>query len=434
MSGEPLFVLFAGMIALMLLSVPLAFSIFAVSAAVLLVYTDLPLWQIMQRFFSGVDSFVLTAIPFFLLAGNLMNSGKITDKLIHLSSVMVGHIRGGLAHINVLVSLLFGGISGSAVADTSGIGTILIPAMVKKGYTASFAVAVTATSSVLGQIIPPSLIMIVYASTASVSVQAMFIAGIVPGILLALSMMIVSYVYAVKYDYPREERRTFRDFVRAINDSILILIMPIIIIGGVLSGVFTATESAAIAVLYSLIITLFVDKTLEPKDLVPIFINTAKGTATTLLCIGAATAFGYLLAYFRGAEYVLRLLEAMNLTQGGFIVFLILLFTLVGMFMDATPAICIFVPIIAPIGTEMGLNGIHMGMIICLVMAFGLVTPPYGLCLLLGCQIGRIAPPAVFRDIVIFLLAVLATLFVVIFVPGLILWLPGLIVPQAVGG
>jgi tripartite ATP-independent transporter DctM subunit len=433
MSGAPIFVLFGGMVLLMLMSIPLAFSIFAISTIVLLVFTDLPLWQIMQRFFSGVDSFVLTAIPFFLLAGNLMNSGKITDKLINLSSAMVGHIRGGLAHINVVVSLLFGGISGSAVADTSGIGTILIPAMVRKGYTASFTVAVTATSSVLGQIIPPSLIMIVYASTASVSVQAMFIAGILPGILLGLSMMLVSYIYAVKYDYPREERKSFRDFIRAFNDSVLILVMPIIIIGGVLSGVFTATESAAIAVLYSLIITLFVDKTLEPRDLIPIFINTAKGTAATLFCIGAATAFGYLLAYFRGAEYVLGLLNDMNLSQSGFIAFLIVLFTVIGMFMDATPAICIFVPIIAPIGAQMGLNGIHMGMIVCLTMAFGLVTPPYGLCLLLGCQIGKISPPAVFRDLCVFLGAVVVTLLIVIFVPGLILWLPGLMVPQAVG-
>jgi tripartite ATP-independent transporter DctM subunit len=422
------------MIALMLLSIPLAFSIFAASAMVLLIYTDLPLWQLMQRFFTGVDSFVLTAIPFFLLAGNLMNSGKLTDKLLDLSSALVGHIRGGLAHINVVCSLFFGGISGSAVADTAGEGSIIIPAMVKAGYTPSFTVAVTVTSSVLGQIIPPSLIMIVYASTASVSIQALFLAGIIPGILLGISMMIVSYIYAVKYDYPREKRKTFKEILISVRNALSVLALPFIILGGVLSGVFTATESAAIAVLYSLVITLFVDKTLKPKDLMPIFINTAKGTATTLLCIGAATAFGYLLAYFRGAEYVLQLLEAMNLTQSGFIVFLIVLFTLIGMFMDATPAICIFVPIIAPIGIAMGLNGIHMGMIICLVMAFGLVTPPYGLCLLLGCQIGRIAPPAVFRDLGVFLFAVLITLLIVIFIPTLILWLPGLIVPQAVGG
>jgi tripartite ATP-independent transporter DctM subunit len=433
MSGEPIFVLFAGMIGLMLLSIPLAFSVFAISALVLLIYTDLPLWQIMQRFFSGVDSFVLTAIPFFLLAGNLMNAGKITDKLLDLSSALVGHIRGGLAHINVVCSLFFGGISGSAVADTAGEGSIIIPAMVKAGYTPSFTVAVTVTSSVLGQIIPPSLIMIVYASTAGVSIQALFIAGIVPGIFLAVSMMAVSYIYAVKYDYPREKRKTLREILISIKNALTVLALPFIILGGVLSGVFTATESAAIAVLYSLIITLFVDKTLTFKDIVPIFINTAKSTAATLLCIGAATAFGYLLAYFRGAEYILQLLKTMDLSQTGFIIFLLVLFAVIGMFMDATPAICIFVPIIAPVGMSMGMNGIHMGMIICLVLAFGLVTPPYGLCLLLGCQIAKLPPSTVFRDLGVFLLGVLVILVVIIFVPDFILWLPRIMVPMAAG-
>jgi tripartite ATP-independent transporter DctM subunit len=434
MSGVPIFLMLAGLLGLMVLGIPLAFSVFAISIIVLSLYTQLPIWQLMQRFFVGVDSFVLTAIPFFMLAGNLMNSGKITDKLIKLSSVMVGHIRGGLAHINVVVSLLFGGISGSAVADTSGIGTILIPAMVKEGYSSSFSVAVTATSSVLGVIIPPSIIMIIYASTANVSIQAMFIAGIIPGILLGLSMCIVSYIYAVKYNYPKEARKTFMDFLKAVKECALIMIMPLIIIGGVLTGVFTATESAAIAVFYSLIITIFVDKTLKFGDLIPIFIETAKGSAVTLFCIGAASAFGYLLAYFRASSYVLGLMQSMNLSQTGFVVFVIILFIILGMFMDSTPAIVIFVPIIAPIGVQMGINSIHMGMIICLVLSFGLVTPPYGLCLLLGCQIGRIPPQNVFKDLSAFLVGVLITLLIVIFGPGLILWLPRLVVPMSVGG
>lgn len=430
MLATPIIILIAGMLLLMLTGLPLAFAIFATSTYVMMMYTRLPLWQIMQRFFAGVDSFVLTAIPFFLLAGNLMNSGKITDKLIRLSSTMVGHIRGGLAHINVLVSLLFGGVSGSAVADTSGVGTILIPAMVKEGYTTSFTVAVTATSSVLGQIIPPSLIMIIYAATAGASVQAMFIAGVIPGILLGGAMMAVSYIYAVKYDYPREKRKTFMDFLRAFRESFLVLLMPVIIIGGVLSGVCTATESAVIAVIYSLIITIFVDKTLTFRDLPPIFIATAKGTAVSLFCIGAATAFGYLLAYFRTSDYVLRLMAEMELTQTTYILFIVVLFTILGMFMDATPAICIFVPIVIPAGLAMGMHSVHLGMIICLVLAFGLVTPPYGLCLLLACQIAKIAPQKVFRDLAFMLLAVAVTLLIIIFVPQLILWLPQVLVPK----
>ena len=425
-------ILLGGMIVFMLLGIPLAFSIFGISTVVLTLFTRLPPWQLIQRFLGGVDSFVLTAIPFFLLCGNIMNSGKITDKLIELAMTLVGHIRGGLAHVNVLVSLLFGGVSGSAVADTSGIGTVLIPSMIKKGYTKSFSVAVTATSSVLGQIIPPSLIMIIYASTANASVQALFIAGILPGILFALAMMLVSYVYALIYDYPREEKRFFHDFLHAVKESFLVLLMPVIIIGGVLSGVCTATESAVIAVIYSLIITLFVTKTLTFKDLIPLFIDTAKGTATSLLCIGAASSFGYLVSYFRTSVYVQQMMEAMQLGQIGYILFVTMLFMVLGCFMDATPAIAIFVPIVLPAGLALGLHPVHIGMIICLVLALGMVTPPYGLCLLLGCQIAKIEPQKTFKDLFIMLGAVIVVYFIVVLLPDLVLWLPRLLVPKYV--
>lgn len=432
MSILPLAVLIGLMLILAIVGLPLAYAILSSSIIVLLAFTDLPLWQVIQRIFSGIDSFVLTAIPFFLLAGNIMNTGSITRRLIDLSSTMVGHVRGGLAHINVLVSLIFGGVSGSAVADTSGIGTVLIPSMIKKGYTKSFSVTVTATSSVLGQIIPPSLIMIIYSATAGASVQAMFIAGILPGILLAFSMMLVSYIYAIKYHYPREEKKTFFDFLHALKGSILVLIMPILIIGGVLSGVFTATESAVIAVIYSLVISLFIDKSLAWSDLIPIFIKTAKGTAVSLICIGAAGVLGYLMAYFRIHEYVMKLMTDMNLSQNGFIVFIAVLFLIVGTFMDAAPAIAIFVPIVVPVGLALGLHPIHLGMMICLILAFGLVTPPYGLCLLLGCQIADINPRESFKDLIVMLGAVSVTLAIIIFIPDLILWLPRLLAPRFV--
>ncbi|MDD3252634.1 MAG: TRAP transporter large permease [Lachnospiraceae bacterium] len=427
-----LMLLFGLMIALMLLGLPLAFSLFFSSIVVVATCTSLPVLQIVQKMFAGVDSFVLTAIPFFLLAGNIMNSGKITDKLINLASTMVGHLRGGLAHINVLVSLLFGGVSGSAVADTSGVGSILIPAMQKRGYPQSFTVAVTSTSSVLGQIIPPSLIMIIYASTSGASVQALFIAGIVPGIILAITMMIVSYYYALKYDYPREEKKSFVDFLKALKASVLVLIMPIIIIGGVLSGICTATESAVIAVVYSLIITLFIDRTLKLSDLAPVFIQTAKGTATSLFCIAGASAFGYLMAYFKVSELVLELIKNMNMTQWQYILFCIALFFFLGCFMDATPAICIFVPIVVPAGLALGLNATHLGIVICLLLAIGMVTPPYGLCLLIGCQISGIAPQKTFKDVGVMLGAVMVTLVVILLLPDLVLWLPRLVCPKFV--
>lgn len=432
MNALPIILLFVIMIVLMLLGLPLAFSLFFSSVVVVAACTDLPFLQLIQKMFAGVDSFVLTAIPFFMLAGNLMNSGKITDKLINLASTVVGHMRGGLAHINVLVSLLFGGVSGSAVADTSGVGGILIPAMQAKGYPKSFTVAVTSTSSVLGQIIPPSLIMIIYASTSGASVQALFIAGVLPGIILALTMMGVSYYYAVKYDYPREEKKSFKDFLMALKDSALVLIMPLIIIGGVLTGICTATESAVVAVVYSLIITLFVDKTLTVADLKPIFIQTAKGSATSLFCIAGAGAFGYLMAYFKVSALVQQMIVGMNMSQWQYILFTIILFFFLGCFMDATPAISIFVPIVVPAGIALGLNPTHLGIIICLVLAIGMVTPPYGLCLLIGCQISGIEPQKTFKDIGVMLGAVMITLVIILLLPDVILWLPRLICPKFV--
>ena len=428
----PIALLFILMIALMIFGLPLAFSLFLSSVVVVMTCTDLPFLQLIQKMFAGVDSFVLTAIPFFLLCGNLMNSGKITDKLINLASTSVGHMRGGLAHINVLVSLLFGGVSGSAVADTSGVGSILIPAMQDRGYPKAFTVAVTATSSVLGQIIPPSLIMIIYASTSGASVQALFIAGIVPGVILALTMMGVSYYYAVIYDYPREEKKKFSDFVIALKESALVLVMQIIIIGGVLTGICTATESAVLAVVYRLIITLFVDKTLTIADLGPIFVQTAKGTATSLFCIAGAGAFGYLMAYFKVSKLVQDLIVSLNMSQWQYILFVIALFMILGCFMDATPAICIFVPIVVPTGLALGLNPTHLGIIICLVLAIGMVTPPYGLCLLIGCQISGIEPQKTFKDVGVMLGAVIITLSVILLMPDLILWLPRLICPKFV--
>ena len=428
----PIVMLFFGMFVLMILGIPLAFSILGISTVVFLVFTDIPFWQIAQRFFSGIDSFVLTAIPFFLLAGNLMNTGKITDKLMNLSSSMVGHIRGGLAHINVLVSFLFGGISGSAVADTSGIGTILIPAMIKKGYSPEFSVSVTATSSVLGQIVPPSLIMIIYAATANTSVQAMFLAGIIPGILLALTMMIVSYVYAIKYDYPREERTTFKQFLHVFRDSLSTLVMPLLIIGGVLFGIFTATESAVIAVVYSLIITMLVNKTIDLPKLKEVLIVTAKSSATSLFCIGTASVFGYLMAYFRVNKLVGDLMLAMNLSANTYILFVVLLFFILGLFMDAAPAIYIFVPIVIPLGSMLGLHPVHLGIIICLILAFGLVTPPYGLCLLLSCQIAGINTRRVMKDLAVMLGAIFVMLLFIIYFPDIIMSLPRLLAAKYV--
>lgn len=417
-------VLLIGLIVVIVLGLPLGFSLFCISSTVAFLFTNISIERYVRTFYSGIGGVVLTAIPFFLLAGNIMNEGKITEKLLNLSNALVGHFRGGLAQVNVLVSLLFGGISGSAVADTSGVGTILIPAMIKKGYTAPFSVALTATSSVLGQIIPPSLIMIIYAAAADTSVKKMFLAGIIPGIMIAGSMMLVSYFYALKYHFPRERKTTLREKLGAFRKAVLTLFMPLIMIGGVVSGIFTATESAVVAVLYSIVLTLFVYRSVTVRQLFHIILKTAKASANTLFCIGSASFLGYMIAYFKVDFYVKDAFLFVSKDPWVYILMVVLLFTLLGTFMDAAPAIYIFVPIVAPIGLELGLDPVHIGTMICLVLGLGLVTPPYGLCLLLASSIGKISTQKVFKDLGIVLSAILLTVLIIIFLPDLILFLP----------
>ena len=260
----------------------------------------------------------------------------------------------------------------------------------------------------------------------------MFLAGIIPGCLFALTMMVVSYVYAVKYDYPREKRKTLKEFLHILKDSLIVLVMPLIIMGGVILGIFTATESAVVAVVYSLVITLFVEKTITFKDLGKILVNTAKSSAASLFCIGAASVFGYLMAYFRVNVLVGELMTAMNLTANTYILFVVVLFFILGLFMDATPAIYIFVPIVIPLGEMLGLHPVHMGMIVCLVLAFGMVTPPYGLCLLLACQFAKVPVKNTIKDVTILLGPIFLMLLVIVYVPDIIMFLPRLLAARYV--
>ncbi len=419
-----------GLFGLMLLGFPLAFTIVIVSVGILVLFTDLPMWMFVQRFYAGLDSFVLVAIPFFLLTGNIMNEGKITNKLIDFAYACVGHIKGGLAQVNVLVSLLFGGVSGSAVADVSGVGSVLIPSMIKKGYTKSFAVAITATSSTLGQIIPPSIIMIVYAASAGTSVGALFLAGILPGIVIGLGLMLLSYIYAIKNNYPSETRLSLKTFLKTLKGALLPLGAPILIIGGIVGGVFTATEASVVAVIYCLFITMVIDRTITFKQLPKIIIDSAKMSGLTLFCIGAAGMFGWLMGYFKVNDLVSAIVTSTSTNELIFLMVVILIFLTLGTFMDAVPAIIIFVPIIAPIGTALGLDPVHLGIVISISLAFGLVTPPYGLCLLLGASIAKIPAQKTFKDLFIGLACIIVILLLIAFIPDLALFLPKLIMPE----
>ncbi|SLM18535.1 TRAP dicarboxylate transporter, DctM subunit [uncultured spirochete] len=419
---------------LILMSVPIAFSIGISSLFVILMEGNLTPWIMIQRTFGGLDSFVILAIPLFLLTGEVMNRAGITDELIDFSSTVVGHIRGGLAHINVFVSMIFAGISGSSTADTAGIGKLLIPAMIKRGYSKEFTVAVTAASSTLGQIIPPSIIAVIYAATVGISVGALFLGGAVPGILIGLAQMVVSYIFARKYNYPAEERSSFRKILHAFKKAILPMLSPVLLIGGIIGGIFTATEAAVVSAVYSILIAIFVYRSIKLKELWDIFVTTALNASVTIFCIAIAAVFGYLLAYFHVPEMLGSVITQIASGPVSFLLIVILLFLIVGTFMDATPAIIILAPMLAPIACTFGVNPIHLGVIIVLTLALGLITPPYGLCLLVAAQIANI--PVNFklmRTMSIFILVSLLIIILIALFPDIALFIPKIFAPKMMG-
>ncbi|MEA5032822.1 MAG: TRAP transporter large permease [Sphaerochaeta sp.] len=422
-------ILFGTFLLLVFLRVPVAFALGLATLPVIFLTPGVTFFALIDRTYISFNSFLLLSVPFFLLAANLMNENGITRKLIDLAKVSVGHLPGGLGHINVLVSMLFAGISGSSNADAAGIGKVLIPAMIEQGYDRNFTIAITACSAVMGVIIPPSILMLVWGGTMSISVGSLFLAGIVPGILLGLSMMVTVYIYAIKYKYPVYERSTFKEVVIATITSIPGLVTPIIIIGGIAFGIFTPTEASAIAVLYSLVVGVF-NKSMTWKKLVTVLNDTAKLTGITLFCVGTASTFSWLLAYHRVPQALVAFVNAMQLGPVGIMMIISLIFLIVGMFIDAIPAIIIMGSILYPIAIQAGIHPIHFSLVGIVSLAFGLVTPPYGMCLLIASRIGEQQVPKVLKDVGIILLPMLGILLLLVLVPDVVLFLPRLIAPQ----
>jgi len=387
---------------------------------------------LMNEMFKSYNAFVLLAVPFFLMAANIMNSAGITERLVRLSQALVGHLPGGLGHINVVVSMLFAGISGSSTADAAGIGSLLIPQMKKQGFSPSFTVAVTACSSVMGVIIPPSILMVVWGGLMTVSIGGLFLAGVIPGILVAVSQMLTVYVYAKIYNYPIYSRSTFKEAALAIAKAIMPLMTPLIIIGGIVGGFFTPTEASAIAVFYSLILGLVIYHTIKIKDVPKVLYESARFAAISLFCVGTASAFGWLLAYYKVPLALVALLKPFGVgpISTGLIVAGAFLF--IGMFIDAIPAIIILGTVLWPVAEFAGLHPIHFAIIGVISLAFGLVTPPYGLCLLIACAIGDIKLGKALKDVAIILLPMLAVLLIVILFPDIIMFLPRLFLSKFV--
>jgi tripartite ATP-independent transporter DctM subunit len=380
-----------------------------------------------RNIYNGMDSFPLMAVPFFMLAGELMNKGGITTRLVEFSQALMGHLRGGLAHVNVLSSILFAGLSGSAVADTSALGSMLIPAMEKQGYTRRFAAAITAASSVIGPIIPPSGIMIIYAYVMGESVAALFLAGIVPGILVGTGLMVMIKLLADKYDFPAASRRySWRERGDASLKAFFPLMTPVIILGGILLGVFTPTEAAAVAVGYALFIGLFVLKTLRARDLPEILSRAAMTSAVVLLLVGAAMAFKTVVSLSHLPETLAAFI--LSLSENTLILlFLInILLFVVGMFLDAGPAIIILGPILAPIFIALGVDPVHFAIIMSINLTVGLATPPMGLVLFVASSVSGERVETIARAILPFLAVEILVIFLITYFPALSLTIPRL--------
>ena len=385
-----LVVLLGTFIALAAIGVPIAVALGITSSFVLLVVQDVPVAVIVQRVFSGIDSFPLMAIPLFVLAGNAMNVGGTTERIVRFSNALVGRARGGLAQINVLASMFFGGISGSAVADTSSIGGLLIPSMVQRRYERSFSAAVTAFSSALGPIIPPSITMVVYGITTGNSIRRLFIAGAVPGIIYGIGLMTAVAYIARKHTYPRSDKMTLRQKLDSLRDVVWALLMPIIVVGGILTGVFTVTESAAIAAIYAIFAGVFVYRGIDSyRKMYLILERSVVLVASIMILIGAAKLYSWLLVTNRVPNMVSELI--FSVTRSPVVVLLLInvFMIVVGMFVEANAAIVIFVPMLYPAVVEMGIDPVHFGVVIVFNLCLGLVTPPVGLCLNLAGKIAR---------------------------------------------
>ncbi|MFZ7112529.1 MAG: TRAP transporter large permease [Desulfatiglandales bacterium] len=406
------------------IGVPIAFVLGLTPLVAMVTQGETPLVLVAQRIFTGMDSSVLMAVPFFILAGNIMSAGGMTERLVKFCNVLVGSFRGGLAYINVVISMIFAGITGAAVADTSAVGAILIPAMKRDGYDTDFSAAVTATSSTIGPIIPPSIPFILYGVLGEVSIASLFLAGLVPGILLGLSLMGVVWYYAHKRVYPKGRFPSLRQAFRVSVDAVLVLLMPIIILGGILTGIFTPTESACIAVFYALIVGLFIYKDVSIKDLPGILIKTGITSSLVMLVIGTASIFSWFLASEEIPQLVTE--SILTLTKNKLLILLMMnvILLIIGTFMELTASLIILAPVLLPLMLKIGVDPLHFGVILVLNLVIGLTTPPVGVCLFIACSIGRTSLEKLSRAIIPFLMVSIAVLIICTYWEGLIMAIP----------
>jgi tripartite ATP-independent transporter DctM subunit len=427
---HPLAVLLLTLALALLAGVPVSFALLLCSLLVIWM-AELPATVIIQQMFNGINAFTLLALPFFFLAGNLMTGGGISERLVKLAMALVGHLRGGLAHVNVVVGMFLSGISGSSTADAAAISAVFVPAMKRRGYDERFAVCLSACTSTMGAVIPPSILMVIYGATAGVSIGALLIGGIVPGVLMGLALMAQSHLFAVKFDFPREHPHFLgvKAVWQGVKAAAWPLGVPVIIVAGMVGGVFTPTESAAVAAVYALFITRFVFRSLKWRELTDLFGQTAVQFSQVLFCVAGAGVFGWLLAFYQVPDMVSAFI--LGFSRDWLVVMLLIVIAnvIIGTFLDALPAILIFVPIIHPLAVEVGIHPVHLGVVVVMTQAFGLLTPPLGMCAMTACAVAGVSMTRIQGLLHLMMLPLLIVVLVCALMPWTVLVLPRLLVP-----
>ena len=415
---------------LVLVRVPIAFAMI-LSSILVLWQMDMPLTSVANHMYAGINSFPLLAVPFFMLLGQVMNAGGVTDRLVNVSNAWVGHIRGGLGHVNVLVSMLFAGLSGSGASDTAGVGSIMIPTMHRAGFSMPFTVAITAASSTLGVIIPPSIMMVLYGALAQISIGALFLAGIVPGLLIGLSQMFYCWLWSRKYGAPVEEPMPYKERFKETGRAIPPLLLPLIILGGITFGIYTATEAAAIAAFLGLVLVLLVYRETPLRDIPKLFSESCVHAAMPMICVAGAGILGWLIAYLDAPAQISGWILSVTSSYYGVFGLVVLAMLMLGTFLSPVATVVIFMPIIQSLGEAAQLEPIHLGLIVNLTLALGMVTPPYGICLLIASELGDISAPRAFLSILPMFLLALGIVVAGIIFPDLFMCVPKYFMPSA---
>lgn len=424
-SGAIIALFFVVLLVLMLSGMPIAYSLGIASAGYMLM-SGTSLAMMAQRMVNGANSFTMLAIPFFFMAGELMNISGVTDKIINMAKALVGHFKGGLAQVNIVASVFFAGVSGSATADTAALGSTLIPKMVEEGYDLDFSAAITVASSCVGPIIPPSITLVLYGILAGEDVGKLLIAGIVPGVIVALFQMVYTHFYAVKMDYPSYPKATPREMGKAMTSGFSALMMPIIIIGGTLSGVFTPTESAAVAVLYGIIIGFFIYRNLKVPQFYESLKRVGVQSMNNMFILAAAACFSWVLTITKAADVLVNLMLGISTNKCVVMLMILALLMFIGFFMQASQALVVLTPMLLPVIKAVGIDPIHFGIVMVVALTFGGCTPPVGSMLFVVNSITKMGFARLTKAMVPLYIPLLGALLVIAFVPQFSLFLPGL--------